>query len=85
MATKIKQKPKVTRKSAAKPKSIGSPKRGAAKALTSHTNPTTPSAKGKGKTASVHGTNMMPSIVEYPGERKGRNFGPNVKTVGSRG
>lgn len=83
MATRIKQKPKVTRKSAAKPKSIGSPKRGAAKALTSHTNPTTPSSKG-GRGKSVHGTNMMPSIVEYPGEGRGRSFA-GVKIVGAKG
>ena len=83
MATKIKQKPKITKKSPAKAKAIGSPKRGGAKALTSHTNPTKPSAKG-GRGHAVHGTNPMPSIVEYPGEGRGRSF-PGVKIVGAKG
>ena len=84
MATKIKQKPKITKKSSAKAKSVGSERKSGGKTqhVTSHLNPTTPK-KGGNKTSVSAKTNPMP-IIEYPGERKSKGF-PGVKTVGSKG
>lgn len=84
MATKIKQKPKITKKSSAKAKTVGSERKSGGKTqhVTSHLNPTTPKKSG-GRGKPVHGTNPAP-IIEYPGERKSKGF-PGVKTVGSKG
>lgn len=84
MATKIiKQKPKITKKSPAKPRSIGGGKGGV-----QHVHGLARQEKkdsGGKKPGSVSGTNKMPQIVEYPGEGKGRGFGPGVKVVGKGG
>lgn len=83
MATKIKQKPKITKKSPAKARKIGGGKSGV-KHVTGLSRQHEKTAKGKGG----HGTVELPkgvSIVEYPGEGKGKGFGPGVKIIGKGG
>ena len=86
MATRIRQTPKVTKKSPAKARSIGG---GAKKVqhvtgLHAQEKKTASPAKPRGR-QTTSSTNKMPAIVEYPGERKGRGFGKDVKVVGQRG
>jgi hypothetical protein len=83
MATSIKQRPKVTKKSNAKAKKVGGGK-GGVKHVHGLSQQKEKTAKGKGG----HGTVELPKgvhIVEYPGEGKGKGFGPGVKVVGKGG
>jgi hypothetical protein len=82
---KIKQKPKITKKSPAKARPVGGA-RGANKTQHVHglSRQEKKTASG-GKPGSISSTNKMPQIVEYPGESKGRGFGPGVKVVGKGG
>jgi hypothetical protein len=83
MATKVSQKPKITRKSAAKPSKIGGGAKGVqhVRGLAQQKAHTGKGGKGHG---SVSTTNKMPSIVEYPGEGRGKSF-KGVKIVGAKG
>ena len=83
MATKVSQKPKITRKSAAKPKKVG----GGAKSV-QHVGGLTRQEKKTAKGGGGHGTVELPKGVpvrEYPGEGKGKTFGVGIKVVGARG
>jgi hypothetical protein len=83
MATAIKQKPKVTRKSAAKAKKIGAGRKGV-----EHVHGLTRQHPHKAKASGGHGTVELPKGVEvreYKGEGKGKGFGAGVKVVGNRG
>ena len=83
MATAIKQRPKVTKKSNAKAKKIGGGKSGV-KHVHGLSRQHEKTAKGKGG----HGTVELPKgvhVVEYPGEGKGKGFGPGVRVVGKGG
>lgn len=82
-STKIKQKPKITKKSPAKARSIG----GGAKSVQHVHGLARQQAKSADKSGG-HGTVQLPKGVdvrEYKGEGKGKGFGPGVKVVGSRG
>ena len=82
MATSIKQRPKVTKKSNAKAK-IGGGKSGV-----KHVHGLSQQKEKTGKGKGGHGTVELPKgvhIVEYPGEGKGKGFGPGVKVVGKGG
>jgi len=83
MATKITQKPKVTRKSPAKAKKIGGGPKSAP-----HVHGLARQEKKTAGTSGGHGTVQLPKgvpVVEYKGEGKGKGFGPGVKVVGARG
>lgn len=84
MATAIKQKPKITKKSNAKARPVGAAKKGGAQHVHGLARQEKKTAGGKGG----HGTVELPKgvhVVEYKGEGKGKGFGPGVKVVGPRG
>lgn len=84
MATKIKQKPKITKKSPAKSRPVGGAKKGGVQHVHGLSRQNEKTGKGKGG----HGTVELPKgvhVVEYKGEGKGKGFGPGVKVVGPRG
>lgn len=87
MATKIRQKPKVTKQGPkVTAKKVGGGGKGATHVhgLSRQQHKTSGPAKPRGR-QTTSSTNKMPAIVEYPGEGKGKGFGPGVKIVGNHG